>query len=172
MTERSVEPMSSRRSLRLTIVTPLQVVLDIGEVRHVRAEDATGSFGILPGHVDFLTVLSVSVLIYRLESENTDQVADGVATGREHFVGLRGGVLLVTEGQHVQVFTREATQSDNLRILSTEVKSRLSLAAALEAEAHKSFSRMEGSLLSHMTDYLRHEQRSGGGGSRRLPGES
>lgn len=72
MTERSVEPMSSRRSLRLTIVTPLQVVLDIGEVRHVRAEDATGSFGILPGHVDFLTVLSVSVLIYRLESENTD----------------------------------------------------------------------------------------------------
>ena len=116
----------------------LQVVLDIGEVRHVRAEDATGSFGILPGHVDFLTVLSVSVLIYRLESENTDQVADGVATGREHFVGLRGGVLLVTEGQHVQVFTREATQSDNLRILSTEVKSRLSLAAALEAEAHKS----------------------------------
>jgi len=77
----------------------------------------------------------------------------------------------VTEGQHVQVFTREATPSDNLRILSTEVKSRLSLAAAQEAEAHKSFSRMEGSLLSHMTDYLRHEQRSGGGGSRRLRGE-
>lgn len=171
MTERSVEPISSRRSLRLTIVTPLQIVLDIDEVRHVRAEDATGSFGILPGHVDFLTVLSVAVLIYRLESEHTDQSADAVVTGREHFVGLRGGVMLVTDGQHVQVYTREATQSDDLRILSTEVKSRLTVAAAQEAEAQQSFSRMEGSLLSHMTDYLRHEQRSGSGGSRRLPGE-
>ncbi len=171
MTERSVEPISSRRSLRLTIVTPLQVVLDIDEVRHVRAEDATGSFGILPGHVDFLTVLSVAVLIYRLESENTDQAADALVTGREHFVGLRGGVMFVTDGQHVQVFTREATQGDDLRILSAEVKSRLSVAASQEAEAQQSFSRMEGSLLSHMTDYLRHEQRSGGGGSRRLPGE-
>ncbi len=171
MAEPSVETSDSRRSLRLTIVTPLQVVLDIDGVRHVRAEDATGSFGVMPGHVDFLTVLAVSVLIYRMDEESTGSAVEGVATGREHFIGLRGGVMFVTAGRQVQVFTREATESDDLRALSIEVKSRLTAAEAQEAEAHKSFSRLEGSLLRHMTDYLRHEQHSGSAVPRRPLGE-
>lgn len=171
MAENSAEAVGSRRSLRLTIVTPLQVVLDLDGVRHVRAEDATGSFGILPGHADLLTVLSVSVLIYRLATAADDEASEGVVAGREHFVGLRGGVLRVTAGRHVQVFTREATQSDDLRTLSVEVKSRLTQAAAQEAEAYKTFARMEGALLSHMTDFLRHEHRNGNGGSRRTLSE-
>ena len=32
---------------------------------HLRAEDDTGAFGILPGHADFLTVLAVSVVTWR-----------------------------------------------------------------------------------------------------------
>lgn len=151
-----------RRSLRLTIVTPLQVVLDVAGVWHVRAEDVTGSFGILPGHADFLTVLAVSVLIYRRgDVDGTDGSA-----GEERFIGLRGGVLQVTGGRHVQVFAREATLGDDLGVLSTDVKQRLLAAAAQEAEAHKSFSRLEGSLIHHMTDYLRQDQ--GGGTTRRL----
>ena len=80
-----------RRSLRLTIVTPLQVVLDVAGVWHVRAEDVTGSFGILPGHADFLTVLAVSVLIYRRGDVDG---SDGSA-GEERFIGqLRGRPVL------------------------------------------------------------------------------
>jgi F-type H+-transporting ATPase subunit epsilon len=146
---------SERRSLRLTIVTPLQVVIDLGEVWHVRAEDATGSFGILPGHADFLTVLTVSVLIYRRIEGSDSSVSE------ERFVGLRGGVLQVTGGRHIQIFTREATLGEDLHVLSTDVKQRQLAAAAQEAEAHKSFARLEGSLLHHMTDYLRDEQVSG-----------
>ena len=167
MTTATSETDSSRRSLRLTIVTPLQVVLDLDGVRHVRAEDATGSFGILPGHADFLTVLTVAVLMYRTGDGVDPDGRDGAVTGVEHFVGLRGGTLFVTHGRHVQVFAREAIPSDDLQALSVEVKQRLTVAATQEAEAHKRFARLEGAMLSHLTDFLRHEHRSGTGGPRR-----
>ena len=48
--------------LHLTIATPAKLLVDIEDVRSVRAEDASGSFGILAGHADLLTVLSLSVV--------------------------------------------------------------------------------------------------------------
>ena len=132
MTTATSEPDSSRRSLRLTIVTPLQVVLDLDGVRHVRAEDATGSFGILPGHADFLTVLTVAVLMYRTGDGVDPDGRDGAVTGVEHFVGLRGGTLFVTHGRHVQVFAREAIPSDDLQALSVEVKPSTSTTTTLD----------------------------------------
>ena len=47
--------------MRLRITTPLAVVIEEEGVLALRAEDATGGFGILPGHADFLTSLSISV---------------------------------------------------------------------------------------------------------------
>ena len=47
--------------MRLTITTPLAIVVEADDVAHLRAEDETGAFGILPGHADFLTALAVSV---------------------------------------------------------------------------------------------------------------
>ena len=46
--------------MRLLITTPLSVVVDEDGILALRAEDATGSFGILPGHADFLTSLAIS----------------------------------------------------------------------------------------------------------------
>ena len=48
--------------MRLRIITPLAVVVDEDGVLALRAEDATGGFGILPGHADFLTSLAISVV--------------------------------------------------------------------------------------------------------------
>jgi len=48
--------------MRLRIITPLFVVVDEDGVLALRAEDATGSFGILPRHADFLTRLAISVV--------------------------------------------------------------------------------------------------------------
>jgi F-type H+-transporting ATPase subunit epsilon len=45
--------------MRLHITTPLAVIADEDGIVALRAEDATGSFGILPGHVDFLTSLTI-----------------------------------------------------------------------------------------------------------------
>ncbi len=50
--------------MRLKIVTPLAVVVD-EEIASLRAEDASGSFGVLPGHAPFLTALTISIVSWR-----------------------------------------------------------------------------------------------------------
>jgi F-type H+-transporting ATPase subunit epsilon len=44
--------------MRLRIVTPLSIVVD-EDASALRAEDASGSFGILQGHAPFLTALTI-----------------------------------------------------------------------------------------------------------------
>ena len=41
------------------------MIADHDDVVSVRAEDASGSFGILPGHADLITVLTPSVVAWR-----------------------------------------------------------------------------------------------------------
>ncbi len=48
--------------MKLLITTPTAVVINAQDVAAVRAEDESGSFGILNGHADFLTALTVSVV--------------------------------------------------------------------------------------------------------------
>jgi len=95
--------------MRLTVTTPLSIVTDAADVAHLRAEDETGAFGILPGHADFLTALSISVATWR------DR------TGAEHHVAVRGGMLQVRGGKTITIATREASASDDLHRLETEV---------------------------------------------------
>jgi len=94
--------------MKLTVTTPLAVVIEAADVAHVRAEDATGAFGILPHHADFLTALPVSVVTWR-------------DAGGEHHVAVRGGILDVQHGDTVSVATREAVPGDDLHRLETEV---------------------------------------------------
>jgi F-type H+-transporting ATPase subunit epsilon len=50
--------------MRLRIVTPLSVVVD-EDIDSLRAEDASGSFGIMAGHAPFLTALAISIVSWR-----------------------------------------------------------------------------------------------------------
>lgn len=95
--------------MRLTVTTPLVTVAEASGVTHLRAEDETGAFGILPGHADFLTALTLSVATWR----------DG--KGSEHHVAVRGGVLQVLGGETITIASREAIVSDDLLRLQTEV---------------------------------------------------
>jgi F-type H+-transporting ATPase subunit epsilon len=95
--------------VRLTVTTPLAIVVDAGDVAHLRAEDETGAFGILPGHADFLTALAVSVASWR----------DG--RGAEHHLALRGGMLEVRGGAVIAIATPEAVAGDDLHRLEAEV---------------------------------------------------
>src|SRR5271167_2656300 len=106
--------------MKLHIVTPLCVVLDEDGVEALRAEDASGSFGILPGHADFLTSLAISVVSWK----GSDQ--------RVHHCAVRRGVLGVTFGHDVAIATREAVAGDDLALLDTTVLDRFR--ADLEAE--------------------------------------
>ena len=60
--------------LRLTIATPAALLVDVDNVRSLRAEDMSGSFGVLPGHADLLTVLPASVLRWTRDDEPTRPV--------------------------------------------------------------------------------------------------
>lgn len=95
--------------MRLSIGTPLAIVVDVDDVAHLRAEDETGAFGILPGHAGFLTALAVSVVTWRDRR------------GVEHHVAVRGGMLEVRDGDSIAVATREAVRSDDLHQLESEV---------------------------------------------------
>ena len=95
--------------MRLVVTTPTAIALDESSVRHVRAEDPSGAFGIESGHADFLTTLSICVVRWR----------DG--GGIEHYVAVRGGVLRVREGKVVEIATRDAVVDDDLGHLRGEV---------------------------------------------------
>jgi F-type H+-transporting ATPase subunit epsilon len=95
--------------MRLSVTTPLAIIAEVHDVVHLRAEDETGAFGILPGHADFLTVLALSVVSW------------GDGEGAEHHIAVRGGVLEVREGEAISIATREAVGDDDLQRLETEV---------------------------------------------------
>jgi len=95
--------------MKLTVTTPLAIITEANNVAHLRAEDETGAFGILPGHADFLTALAVTVVSWR------DQ------HGTEHHLAVRGGMLEVNNGEAITIATREAVADDDLHRLETEV---------------------------------------------------
>jgi F-type H+-transporting ATPase subunit epsilon len=128
--------------MRLRVATPTAVVVDASETTSVRAEDATGHFGILPGHADFLTVLEPSVVTWR------------DAAGREHFVAIRGGILTVREGRLVEVVTREAVADDDLTVLREAVVAHLRDEAQVEARERAHAGRLHLAFIRQMTRYL------------------
>ena len=95
--------------MRLRIITPLAVVVDQKAVSAIRAEDDTGSFGILAGHADFLTSLRIGVVSWKL----TDST--------QHYCAVRRGMFSVTARGDVAVATREAIAGDDLATLEATV---------------------------------------------------
>ena len=65
--KRGITNRGEEADMRLTVTTPLAIIIEAKDVEHLRAEDKTGAFGILPGHADFLTALAVSVATWRDE---------------------------------------------------------------------------------------------------------
>jgi F-type H+-transporting ATPase subunit epsilon len=129
--------------MRLVITTPTEAVLDAADVAAVRAEDASGSFGILDGHADLLTALAVSVLSWRGRD------------GRDGHCAVRGGVLTVSGGRRVSVATREAVVADDLERLEHEVLARFRRAAEEEATARAGSTRLHLAAIKKMLAYLR-----------------
>lgn len=126
--------------MRLRIVTPLSVVVD-EDIDSLRAEDASGSFGVLPGHAPFLTALAVSIVSWR-------------ASSAEGFCAVRGGVLSVTGGSHVAIATREAVTGHDLATLDAEVLARFRSEADAERTEHVESMRLQMNALRHMISRL------------------
>ncbi|WPP44496.1 F0F1 ATP synthase subunit epsilon [Pseudomonas sp. AN-1] len=95
--------------LHLLIATPQRILVDLADVVALRGEDASGSFGLLPGHVDYLTVLRSSVLRWRR------------AGGELGFCAVRGGVLSLAGGE-LRVACREGILGSRLDELEARVR--------------------------------------------------
>lgn len=103
--------------MRLEVVTPGEVVLDV-DVDKVTAESPTGSFTMLPRHVDIAAPLVPGLLEYERE-------------GTEHVIAVDTGVV-VKRGPHVQVAVRQAFTGDDVLGLQRALRS--SLADLAESE--------------------------------------
>jgi F-type H+-transporting ATPase subunit epsilon len=137
--------------MRLRIVTPLSVVIDEDGVLALRADDATGSFGIMPRHADFLTSLAICVVSW--ESSN----------GMRHYCAVRRGALSVNGGHDIAIATREAVPGDNLVTLDETVLARFRADIETERTEHVESTRLQLNAIRQIMSHLRPDQRGGGG---------
>jgi len=132
--------------MRLLITTPTAVVIDDPDVAAVRAEDESGSFGILSGHADFLTALTVSVVAWRRRDD------------RHRFCAVRRGVLSVSHGSLVAIATREALVGDDLERLEHVVLAEFRNNIEAERTARTASLQLEMKAIRQIVRYLRPER--------------
>lgn len=135
--------------MRLRITTPLAVVVDTDKIRALRAEDATGGFGIWRGHAPFLTRLTIGVVSWR----DLDDVP--------HYCAVRRGVFSVADDT-IAIATREAVADDDLATLADTVLARFRSEAEAEREARVDSTRLQLAAIRRIVSQL---QASGRGGS-------
>lgn len=129
--------------MRLHIITPLAVVIDAEGVLALRAEDASGNFGILPGHAAFLTSLSISVVRWT--------GADGV----RRYCAVRRGVLSVAAGREITIATREAIPGDDIATLDETVLSRFRADIEMERTQRVESTRLQLNAIRQIVSHLR-----------------
>lgn len=137
--------MTAPRGLHLHISSLGQVLVEEAQVQAIRAEDASGHFGLRPGHADFLTVLPVSVLSWRSAAAAPDDW---------RHCALRGGVLTVQAGQ-VRVATREAILGQSLAQLEAQVLAELRHHHQRDEAARRDARALEARTLTELLRYLR-----------------
>jgi len=132
--------------MRLIITTPTAVVVDEPQARSIRAEDETGSFGILEGHEDFLTALAISVVSWHRGDHD------------HRFCAVQRGLLTVRDGREVAIATREAVLSHDLDRLEHVVLAQLRNRAEMERTSQSETLELQMRAIRHIVQYLRPER--------------
>ena len=120
-------------TMRLRLLTPVQMTVDM-PVRKIVAESLNGFFCLMPRHVDFLSALVPSLLVYEDEQSN------------ERFAAVGEGTL-VKRGREVLISTREAILSSDLQELRKVVRERFLELDERERAAHTAVAKLEASFL-------------------------
>jgi F-type H+-transporting ATPase subunit epsilon len=123
-------------TMRVEIRVPDGVVLQ-REVAALQARDATGSFGLLPGHEDFCTVLVPCVVGLRDPA------------GNPSYAAVDGGILLLEHG-HLTIVTQDAVTADRLEDVAADVVAMLDERRGQERVAREAFADMVASLLQQL----------------------
>ncbi len=128
------------KTFRLKVITPTSMVLD-REIDFLRAEDSTGSFGILPHHTEFLTVLVPSVVIYR-------------AGDAEGYIAVNGGILTFVANT-ATLSTRTAVPGDSLDALTAVINEKFLAITEREKAMYRSLKQMQQSFLKRLAEIER-----------------
>lgn len=129
-------------TLHLVISTPGAVLVDVADVVSIRAEDESGCFGIHPGHADFITVVSPSVVRWRS------------AAGADRFCAVLGGVLTVDRGRTVAIACREGVLGGDLHGLEAEVRARRAAETDADRRARVEQMRLHAQAVRQLMRYL------------------
>lgn len=129
--------------MRLTIATPEALLLQRDGVVSLRAQDESGSFGIMRGHVPFLTALAPSVVSWRDEA------------GTERHCAVRGGLLTVRDGSEIAIATRQAFLGDDIAELEQILRAGFAAAAERERAERLSAAQMQAAAIRRIIELLR-----------------
>lgn len=120
----------------LEVLVPDGVVLQT-RIRGLQATDASGRFGIWPGHEALVTVLEPCILMYRDESD------------RERFAAVDGGILVLEDGV-VSIACREAVVAERLEDVADRASAMLSQRRLLERTARGEFTELQTTLMRQL----------------------
>ena len=124
--------------MKLTVWLPSEVFLD-EEVVRIRAQAENGWFGMLPKHVDTVTALVPSVLIFQRPGQ------------AEEYLAVDHGVL-VKCGPEVRVSTRNAVRGTSLEQLKHEVEKKFREREELEKKARAFEAKLETDLVRRLLE--------------------
>jgi F-type H+-transporting ATPase subunit epsilon len=123
--------------MKLRILLPFQVFVDVSGILRVVAQMHEGSFGLLPHRRDCVATLAPGILIYE------------TAMGREQFVAVDEGVLVKT-GADVLVSVRRAISGDDLGQLRQAVEQQFLAVDAQEDSSRAVMAKLEAGLLQRL----------------------
>jgi len=129
---------------KLRIVTPAKV--SEKNVKAIRLKDESGFFGIMKGHVDFLTALDPS-LCYYLDDN-----------GKEAFLAVDGGVVSVKDGT-VTITSRDVFESENAEELSEIIEKTFTKRDSSEASFLTMLKGIEQSFIEKTLEFIRSSPR-------------
>ncbi len=133
--------------MRLLITPPTAIIVDQSNVTSVRAEDSSGSFGILGGHADLLTALNISIVSWH------------TADNRTRYCAVRRGVLSVAGGAEVAIATREAIAGDDLDRLDEIVLDEFCRRSETERTSRTESLQLQMKAIRQIITYLRPDKR-------------
>jgi len=144
--------MSDDAAMTLRILRPEKVLLE-RRVRKVVAEGESGSFGLLPRHVDFVEALVPGILTFEPAAPYAQGEEGGAdATPEDVFVAVDEGVL-VKCGHIVYVSVRNAVVGPELGTLEDTVRERFQRIDEREGAMRTALARMESEVIRSFVEF-------------------
>lgn len=124
--------------MKLTVWLPSQILME-EEVVRIKAQAEDGWFGILPKHLDTVTALVPSVLVFEQPGQ------------AEEYLAVDHGIL-VKCGAEVRVSTRNAIRGTSLEQLQQEVEKQFREREELEKKARAFEAKLETDLVRQLIE--------------------